>query len=344
VEDRKVFMAVFPQAPSWRLKVGFCVLLGMLSTCFAEVLAGSTKFPFFMPWGLIVVFPLYSLHILVLATILVRHRKVSWPALWFAGALFGLYEAYITKVLWHPDWATNLAVAGEVRWLHVVLLVLWWHPLFAFIVPLFVGETLLTRSRSVFGTFSEKWRARLRVHWRGYVILFGVACGVLATGNALPGVAAVVSPLVNGLVVLGLIWTWRRFGGPEYSLAELLPGRRGLAALAVALGLMYVVLGSMLLPQYLPGAAGHVLIWALYALFLGLLWRAPEGEPVADEELGNVPWLWLLGYVVVLSLTTLALKVALGAASPVTLIVGWAVACTVGVYVYARAAWRTLRG
>ncbi|NIA12564.1 MAG: hypothetical protein GWP08_00695 [Nitrospiraceae bacterium] len=115
----------------------------MLSTAFAEVTCGSDRFPFFLPWGILMVTPLYTLHLVCLASILARTRRLTWPGLCFAGALFGMYEAYITKVLWAPDWGLELAVPfAGVMWLHVVLLVFWWHPLMAFVVPLWVGGDL----------------------------------------------------------------------------------------------------------------------------------------------------------------------------------------------------------
>ncbi|MDX9971896.1 MAG: hypothetical protein RBU21_02790 [FCB group bacterium] len=342
MQEQEGSIAMSRQTPPLRLKMGFWVLLGMLSTAFAEVVAGATKFPFFEPWGILVVTPLYSLHILVLATILVRYRRLSWPGLLFAGALFGLYEGYLTKVLWYPEWAQNLAVAGEVRWLHVVLLVLWWHPLLAFIIPLLIGETTLTRSRSVLGTFSPKWRARLTGHTGRYALILALVCGMLASGNALLGLTALWSPLANGLFLLAVIALWRRTRGPQYTLAELLPGRTAFAVLVVALVGMYIVLGTYLLPDRLPGVMGHLLVLGLYAVFVYLLVRVPAATLSDDTEATVVSWRWLAMFVAVFSVTTLVVKVILGPMSIATLFPNWIAACTVGVFIYAMAAWRTL--
>jgi len=51
-------------AASRRRKWFFWIILGALSTFFAEVTAGSTPLPFFSPAGLLLVFPLYFLHTL----------------------------------------------------------------------------------------------------------------------------------------------------------------------------------------------------------------------------------------------------------------------------------------
>ena len=50
-----------------RTKLMFWALLGCLSVIFAEVVSGSSLFPFLSLWGIIGVFPLYALHTRVLA-------------------------------------------------------------------------------------------------------------------------------------------------------------------------------------------------------------------------------------------------------------------------------------
>jgi len=46
-------------------KVAFWLLAGMFSVVCVEVPAGSTMFPFFTIWGVLVVWPLYLLHSVV---------------------------------------------------------------------------------------------------------------------------------------------------------------------------------------------------------------------------------------------------------------------------------------
>ena len=58
--------------PSWKLKLFFWLILGAFSTVFAEVVTGSTLFPFFNLTGIFVIFPVYLAHIIVLATVVWR--------------------------------------------------------------------------------------------------------------------------------------------------------------------------------------------------------------------------------------------------------------------------------
>ena len=64
-----------PEAPSRKLRLFFWVILGAFSVFFAEVTVGSSMFPFFEPFSVLVTCPLYALHILVLAAIVLRHPR-----------------------------------------------------------------------------------------------------------------------------------------------------------------------------------------------------------------------------------------------------------------------------
>ena len=77
-------------------------LLSITSVFFAEVLSGSTKYPLYDIWGILVVIPLYGLHTILLLYIIykfVGNQKILFSTMYFGGVLFGLYEAYLTKVL-----------------------------------------------------------------------------------------------------------------------------------------------------------------------------------------------------------------------------------------------------
>ena len=91
------------QTPSRKDKIFFWLILSALSTFFAEVISGSFIFPFTTVWGWIGVIPLYGLHLLVIGYWVFRGRPKLW-LLFIGGVIFGLYEAYITKVLWIPTW------------------------------------------------------------------------------------------------------------------------------------------------------------------------------------------------------------------------------------------------
>lgn len=340
--------AAFDPGPSFRIKFAFGLLLGMLSTAFAEVVAGSTPFPFLDPWGILVVTPLYTLHILVLAAGLVRFRMLSWQGLCFAGALFGLYEAYITKVLFDPPWGQEIALTfAGVAWGHVVLLALFWHALLAFIVPLLLGEVLLTRSRRVFGVLPERVRSALvegRRPWY-WTMAVAVACGLTTSGNATSIPKTAMAIVYNGVFIALLIWLWRsRAGGTRYTLEQLLPGRRGLAVLGVLLGLFYVATGLTLRRESLPGPAGHVAMALLYVLLGAALLRCRtvyrEPPMIQEPEPPDaMPWRFLVAFIGMYAVVMVCTRLALGQFAVAFLLVDWAVGGVAALIVFARAAY-----
>jgi hypothetical protein len=333
-------ITTIPQNPRTRDKIFFWGLLGMLSTAFAEVTAGSSPFPFFHPWGLIVTTPLYTLHVVLLAGLLSRSGRLTAHGLLFAGAIFGLYEAYITKVLWSPDWGSSLPRFAEVSWLHVILLVLWWHPLLAFILPLGLAEALMTRSREVLDCLPERWRARIDRAPGRAALLLALACGVLASANAPTPVFALLSPLANACLLGGLLMVWQRRGpGQVYTLEALLPGVRGTAALGMLLAAFYGLAGAAILPERLPGPAGHAAILVCYALFAVALYRSTRATITVREAIPPSPTLprMFAGFALASACAGLLSKLLLGPASVIVLLAVWGAACTVGVYLYGRA-------
>ena len=57
-------------------------------------------------------------------------KPFSLRTLYFVSLLFGMYEAYITKVLWSPPWNPgSLRIAG-IALAETTLLVFFWHAVF----------------------------------------------------------------------------------------------------------------------------------------------------------------------------------------------------------------------
>ena len=260
--------------PTSLQKLLFWGILGALSVFFAEVTVGSSPFAFFEAWGLLVVCPLYLWHLLVLGRVAFARGRPRFAALFFAGVLFGLYEAYMTKQLWNPDWGDDPWRVGGVAVIETIVLVLWWHPVMAFLVPLLVAETALCRSRHVARALPV-WLQRRLLGRRGTTTLFGLAVllGLLlgSTHTHRPTAGHV---LVSGLASLGvlflLVGLWRRATrGVRWTLPDLLPTGRETVLLCVCLGLQYVGLGIVIRPEALPGVGPQASVWLLYAAAVG---------------------------------------------------------------------------
>ena len=269
--------------PSKKIQWLFWLILAAFSTFFAEVFSGSDMFPFFHPFGLLVVVPLYGLHILLLAHLVYRTSQPGFSSLVFAGMIFGLYEAYLTKVLWAPPWGGAL-IAAEIAPVETLVLVFWWHAWFSFIIPLLVTEVLFTGTNQVGAILPGKIGSFLN-SWKGLALLviFG---GVFQSINSPSVGRSLLSGVSTTAVLIGLTILWRRFtANQSYSFSELLPDRRQFRWLLIPTALMYLVMGILLRPEAYPGLLGHLVIWILYGLSFALLFyslSSPKPINTAD--------------------------------------------------------------
>lgn len=286
--------------PSRGRKWLFWIILGALSTFFAEVTAGSTPLPFFSPLGLLLVFPLYFLHTLFFFCVVWSFGRPTLGVLYAAGMLFGMYEAYLTKVVWtsYSPEGPMLTVAG-IAFFETLLLVLFWHSVLAFMLPVFVAETCLTRSREIVGLLPGRVRRRGKIP----LVLLLIWGGFFTSVNSPSVFRSVLSTFGSGAVVLALMALWTRMGGASYRMRDLLPGRKGRVAVATCMGLMYVGYSRLLEWDKLPGWGPQVTVWVIYA---GLVWllvrnlRRSRVRPVGASTI-RVGWktlvLFLLMYV-----------------------------------------------
>ncbi len=278
----------------------FWIILAAFSTFFAEVFSGSDMFPFFHPWGLLVVVPLYGLHIVLLASLVYRAPKPCFSSLVFAGMLFGLYEAYITKVLWAPPWGDPVIIAGFAP-IETLVLVFWWHAWFSFIIPLLVSEKLLTGSIELSLSFPGKIGKFLNSWWGlSAVMVFG---GLFQSINSPSVGESLLSGVSTTAVLVALVLIWKRVTkATSYTMKELLPNRKQFKWLLVPTGIMYLVMGLLLRPDWYPDFIGHVMIWILYGVSFYLLSRS-QNNPLADitspeiqpDSWANQRWLILAG-------------------------------------------------
>jgi hypothetical protein len=258
----------------------------MLSTYIAEVTVGSAPFPFFDPFSILVAVPLYTLHILVLGTLVVRGRKVTLASLFVGGIIFGLYEAYITKVIWDPYWEFGITVhVADVAVIQTIILILWYHNFFAFIIPLFVAETYLSSSRKIFQALPVRVRS-----WFGEgrlmrtILMLAIAFGMLQAASGHGPAISLVSVGVGGLLIFSLCHIFRSAAnGTSYTIDELLPDKAQFRILLALLLVFYAIFTPLLLPENMPGLIGHVSVILMYVgafLLLRSLLRA-NGEEVA---------------------------------------------------------------
>jgi hypothetical protein len=254
-------LAIGMENPTFRTKLLFWVTLGIFSTFFAEVISGSTPFPF-LPimgvWGMVMVTPLYTTHILVFAYLVYRYGKPRFHTLFLAGALFGMYEAYATGVLW-AGWGDPPPIQlFEVGVIETLVLVLFWHPVFAFIIPVVLGEVALTRN-------AVSTNDVVRLTTPKSLILLAVVAGLFQSINMPSAVMALAVGGVNITIIAMFIFLWRKRGLNRFSMEQLLPNKTQFRWILGVMLLQYVFLGMINASAY-PGMAGHIAVLGLYLL------------------------------------------------------------------------------
>lgn len=287
--------------PTRRQQWLFWLILTAFSTFFAEVFSGSDMFPYFHPWGVLVVVPLYGLHILLLSHLVHRTGSPRFSSLVFAGIIFGLYEAYLTKILWAPTWGEALIVGG-VAPIETLVLVLWWHTWFSFIIPLLVVERYTTSGRSVGQSLPGRVGSFLNSRWGlALIMVFG---GIFQSVNSPSVGKSLLSGLSTTVVLTGLIILWRHSThGMNLVMADLMPDKRQFRILLFPTALLYLVMGFTLRPDAIPGLVGQLVIWLLYAAAIILLIHSlkpgpglPDESPAAPSgKLKPLPWMLLAG-------------------------------------------------
>jgi hypothetical protein len=319
----------------------FWLILGTLSVDFAEVISSSDPFPFFHLWGLIVTIPVYTLHVLVLAYFIFGGRKVTLPSLFIAGAILGLYEAYLTKVLWNPTWGQDTLTlqAGGVYVIQTAVLVLFWHPLLAFMLPLFFAENFFTSSSETFDALPQFLQKAFRQRSQFFLALlvFAVFGGIYQSG----ALRTLRMCLLSGgsatliMFLFGGLWRWVR-RGRSLSLRDVLPSKRQVVVLCGLVLVMYGVMGVFLRPEALPRTLGpHLTVWGMYAILIALLylnikhaslWTATRISPLRGVAVQTG---FVLGGVFTL---TSALFGPLGGNVKMVVVFGsWVVGCAIGI-------------
>ncbi len=341
-----------PAQPPRRLKLLFWLTLGAYSTFFAEVIAGSDLFPFFHLWGLLIVVPIYTLHTLLLASLVVRNGAPRFPTLFLAGAIFGMYEAYLTKILWSPTWSEAPLRLSGVAVPEFIILVLFWHPLLSFVVPVLVGETLLTGSRAVLGGLPDPVRRRFSSQKAQRFLLpaLAVALPLIAVVNSPSPLHSLASGLSSTVVLLLLTYIWReKTDGKRYDLKALLPNQREACVLLVPLLLLYLVLGLLDRREALPDIVGHLTIWAIYGVLFGLLALSLKKSRKASSGADNAPtgafcWRQLISLAALFAISSALGRLFLEPLGEAIVLLVWIGGGAVGVMMFCLAAWDTVAG
>ncbi len=273
------------------------IFFGFLSLVFAEVFSGSSPLWFLDSWGWLVTLPLYWAHALLLLNLAMRYERMSLTHLYLWGIIFGLYEGWITKVIWggymgqDPQIGIFLGFAIS----EFLVIGLFYHSVFSFIVPILVFQvvTLATQGNEtpVVYTSHLKVLARTRRNFTlwGIIIVSGSIFLATAVGNDV--FVTLLSALINFGYISIMIVVITSIRKKRISLESLRLGTRGLSIIIVYLIALYILMFFTLLPERIPSIGTILLTIDFYIIVLTLIFLSPKDKDQTyelEEGLMNV--------------------------------------------------------
>jgi hypothetical protein len=281
---------VFP-----RLLVGLVVLI-----C-AEVFSGaSVQVGLWSPWTWLVTYWLSFAHFFLFTSLAVKTGRTSLWSLYLWGVLFGLYESWITKVIWHGYGGDGQLVFGAIGpyGYGEISMVFFFHPLLSFILPLAVVCLLCPPLRGQFPDLA--WFTGTSRGARGFQAWLVISFASILAMNS----GGIVNLGANWAIAFLLLLVLYRLARPALSSLDgrevLVFGTGGLVGLGIYMGLLYSVTYFVLNPQGLPSSTVQALTFLFYAAtVLGLIRhrkRDPlvSGIAIGEGEIGLVKLLFLL--------------------------------------------------
>jgi hypothetical protein len=255
------------------------LFIGVLSMLYAELFSGASGVWYLDGWSLLVTFPLYLAHVLFFLNLAFSTGKTSLTHLYLWGILFGLYESWITQVLWMgynaqgPLMGTVLGIGiGE-----FLALVFFWHPILSFILPIFMFEVL---SMSISPGNHRILASHMQClqkggHTRkillGLYVIGSLFMAVNYQGNVLLALGALGGTY---LILYGLYRRGRTAYPDSFSIHSLELGRTGKRILLIYLISLYAVMffGFGYLQGRIPGLLPVIITLILYILFGSIIY------------------------------------------------------------------------
>jgi hypothetical protein len=263
-------------------KIVLILLLGGLSMFFAEVLSGSSVLWFLQPWGWLVTLPLYMFHALLLLNLALIFKRRSLSSLYLWGVIFGLYESWITKVVWAGYMGQTPAIGTFMGFaiFEAPLIVLFWHPVMSFILPILTFQVLSGEKSLLPGHIQIL--GKNRTNWAILLFIMIIGASSLAMNSKYDIISTVVTLVGSILFILLFYWIASKKYAAQFSIHSLKLRKIGLTLTTLYILALYVLAFFYLLPERIPKWPTLLLTLCFYALIVAMLWlKKPDMEAEA---------------------------------------------------------------
>lgn len=261
------------------------LLVGLIVLICAEVFSGaSLGMGLWHPWTLLLTYWLYFAHFFLLTTLAVRTGRTTLSCLYLWGVLFGLYESWITKVIWTGYDGNGKFAMGRIGpyGFSEISMVFIYHPVASFILPLAVACLLCPPLRRLFPELAwftgKTWGARVV---QVYLVLSFAP--VMAMNSGGPRNLA-LNLLFAIILLLALLRLARPVLASSGGRRIVVFGRRGFAGLCIYLALLYGVTYVAIRPGGRPSIGVQLFTFVFYGLAIAGLRMHRKREPVPGSE------------------------------------------------------------
>jgi len=299
-----------------RLQVGLVVLI-----C-AEVFSGaSLQVGLWHPWTLLMTYWLYFAHFFFFTTLAVRTGRTSFWSLYLWGVLFGLYESWITKVIWYGYSGNGKFAMGSIGpyGLSEMSMVLIFHPIMSFIIPLAVTCLLHPPLRRLFPELA--WltgKSKGARTAQGYIILSFAPVMAMNSGGPL-NLAANLAVAITVLVLFSRLAKSALSSNDGRAIVAF--GRSGFVGLCFYLLGLYEFTYAFIKPEGLPSITIQLFTFVFYALAIAGLCMHRRREPLDGNARPVEIWELKLVGVLFAVLLVLALALSFLSHNPILLVI-----------------------
>ncbi len=293
-------------------------LFGFLSMIFAEMFSGASPLWFLGIWGWFVTLPLYWAHALLLLNLAMKYERTSLTQLYLWGVIFGLYEGWMTKVIWagymgeSPALGTFLGFAvGE-----FFVIALFWHALFSFIIPILVFQIIVqATNKGEAGSIHTSHLGAISRRRRNYVLLgIIIVAGSLFMMMGLGGdsFSILVAGITNLAYIALLSWFVTSWNKKTLDLESLRLGKTGLSITIIYLFALYIFTFFTLFPERIPALGTILLTIAFYGFVIILIFVSPRDNrktielPEGIIDSGHITWALIIFLMLAVSWLTIS--------------------------------------
>lgn len=300
-----------PDTLSCRSVIYARLAIGMIVLITAEIFSGaSVQHGVWHPLTWILTYWLYFAHFFFFTTLAIRTGRISLSSLYLWGVLYGLYESWITKVIWHGynhDFKPVLGHVGPYGYAELSMVFIF-HPVMSFILPLAVACVLCPSLGQQFPDL--QWmtgnsRSARFAQW--YIVGCFIIVMAINSGGTLN--LALNLLVCLGLLAMLLVLAQRGFRSDQGRRIAMFKGW-GFKILCGYLAVLYGLMYLELLPEGLPGPAVQLATLAFYAVPITGLWLHKARQPDSDlqvnpQAIGQVVTLFAILMIGALILSTM---------------------------------------